>query len=182
MKDETMQAKLMALLAGGDTEKHEKLEETKKQVNARKGKIHEISEDEIQTFREAQGITYFLRAPALFSRKTCKHCGESFLVSRLYVAYCSYTCIRKSLEEDGFEWRKGYDLDTIIKDVYDGNEPIWIRNVNNLQRCLQVLLENSSEDSALLTISENSNQTESQPSPTIESPTEKPGGLELIEL
>lgn len=106
-----------------------------------------ISEDEIQDFREAQGLVYFLQAPALFQSKVCKHCGEPFLVSRLYVAFCSYTCIRKDLESRGFlRWEKGHDLEALANDpeVYEGNEPIWIRNpkLSQVLAILKELLEN----------------------------------------
>ena len=122
MKQETRANKLNELL--GITTK---VEEVKVRST---GKIVEISEEEIQNFRAAQGLIYFLKAPALFQAKACKHCGERYLVSRLYVAYCSYTCIRKSLSEQGLEWRKGHDLEQLAIDpqVYDGNEPLWIRD------------------------------------------------------
>ncbi len=121
MKKETAAAKLNALL--GITEK---VEEVKTKST---GNIVGITEDEIQTFREAQGLIYFLRAPGLFTPKVCGHCGEGFMVSRKYVGYCSYTCIEKSLEELGISWsRKGEIEPDFIKDIYDGNEPLWIRS------------------------------------------------------
>ena len=92
------------------------------------GKIVGITEEEIQEFREMQGLHYFLQAPALFTPKVCKHCGEGFLVSRKYVAFCSYTCIRKELSEQGIEWTKGNDIEALVASVYDGNEPLWIRS------------------------------------------------------
>lgn len=120
-------------------------EETDKQKAARKGNTQGISEDEIQNFREAQGIIYFLQAPSLFQHKVCKHCGSDFLVSRLYVAYCSYTCIKKSLNEQGLDWRKGRDIEALAQDkqVYEGNEPIWIRNLPQLQSALRKLEQDS---------------------------------------
>ena len=113
------------------------------------GKFYGISESDIQEFREAQGFIYFLQAPALFTPKTCPHCGESFLVSRQFVAFCSYTCIRKDLEARGFRWDKGHDIEELVNDpeVYKGNEPIWIRSPH-LRKALEVLknlLENSEE-------------------------------------
>ena len=104
------------------------------------GNFYGVTEDELQTFREAQGIIYFLQAPALFTPKVCKHCGANYLVSRMFVAFCSYTCIRKDLEARGFRWDKGADIETVIMDpqVYDGNEPIWIREPQ-LLRALEVL-------------------------------------------
>lgn len=97
-----------------------------------------ISEDDIQSFRAAQGLIYFLQAPALFTPKKCPHCGESFLVSRQYVSFCSYTCIRKDLEERGIKWSKGEDYEALANDpaVYEGNEPIWIKNLDAIQAVL----------------------------------------------
>lgn len=104
------------------------------------GNFYGVSEDELQKFREAQGLIYFLAAPALFHPKKCKNCGEPFIVSRMFVACCSYTCIRKDLEKRGFKWEKGRDLEAIVMDpqVYDGNEPIWIREPQ-LSKALEVL-------------------------------------------
>jgi hypothetical protein len=141
MKKETAAQKLMALLGQVNDEVKDRLEEVAKHTKAKQGNIKSITEEEIQNFREAQGVLYFLQAPALFQPKVCKHCGEHFLVSRLYVAYCSYTCIRKELNSQGLEWRKGRDLEALINDpqVYNGNEPIWIRNLPNLKKCLEML-------------------------------------------
>lgn len=121
MKVETKQERLNRLL--GISEKVQEL------ATRSTGKIFGITEDEIQEFREVQGLYYFLQAPALFTPKVCKHCGEPFLVSRKYVAFCSYTCIQKSLAEQGIQWRKGQDLEALAQDpqVYQGNEPLWIR-------------------------------------------------------
>jgi len=104
------------------------------------GNFYGVTEAEVQTFREAQGIIYFLQAPALFTPKTCKHCGANYLVSRMFVAFCSYTCIKKDLETRGFRWDKGRDIEQVIMDpqVYDGNEPIWIREPQ-LSKALEVL-------------------------------------------
>lgn len=122
MKNETKANKLNALLGLTAV-----AEEIKTKVT---GKVMGVSEKEIQSFRAAQGLLYFLQAPELFSARICTHCSEPFLVSRKYVAYCSYECIRKSLEDQGIKWRKGYDLESLALDpqVYDGNEPIWIPN------------------------------------------------------
>lgn len=124
----------------------EKVAEVQTRAN---GRFYGVSEDEIQNFRQAQGLVYFLQAPALFHAKKCKHCGEPFLVSRMFVALCSYTCIRKDLEARGFKWTKGEDIEEVVKDpqVYDGNEPIWIRQpqLSQALKVLQSLLENSEE-------------------------------------
>lgn len=129
MKAETAQEKLNRMLGLAP----EKVAEVKAKTT---GKVVEVSEDDIQEFREAQGLLYFLKAPELFTYKVCKHCGDGFLVSRLYVGFCSYTCIRKELEKDGIKWRKGHDIEALVADVYEGNEPIWLR-----QRVLSKLLE-----------------------------------------
>lgn len=94
-----------------------------------------VTEEEIQDFRAAQGLVYFLQAPELFSFRVCKHCGASFFVSRKYVAFCSYTCIRASLNEIGIAWTKGNDIEALVNDpqVYEGNEPIWVRNVDRIR-------------------------------------------------
>lgn len=121
MKKETVEAKLNALF--GLTKKAE-------EVKTRStGKVVGVTEEEIQEFREMQGLIYFLQAPALFEHKICPRCGEHFYVSRKYVSHCSYTCIKIDLQNRGFDWRKGNDLEAIAQDpqVYNGNEPIWIR-------------------------------------------------------
>lgn len=136
MKKETYQDKLNKLLGITDV-----ANEIKAKQERKRGKIQGITEDEIQEFRSMQGIIYFLQAPELFTPKVCPHCGENFLVSRLYVKYCSYTCIRKSLNEQGFEWRKSHDIELLIKETYEGNEPLWIKNLPNLMQILSTLME-----------------------------------------
>lgn len=98
-----------------------------------------ITEDEIQTFRAAQGLRYFLQAPELFTPKVCPHCNEGFLVSRMYVAFCSYTCILKSLEEQGIAWSRKDEYELLTKDVYEGNEPIWIKNLDVIHTMIETL-------------------------------------------
>jgi endogenous inhibitor of DNA gyrase (YacG/DUF329 family) len=138
------------------------------EVNTRSiGRFYGITEDELQEFREAQGLIYFLQAPALFTPKTCPHCGEHFLVSRQFVAFCSYTCIRKDLEAKGFRWDKGHDIEELVNDpeVYKGNEPLWIRS-STLKQALKVLtnlLENGPKD--LPTQSTMPNSPSSPPTP-----------------
>lgn len=125
MKQETAAAKFAALFGI-----EEKVEEVKVRST---GKLIGVSEDEIQKYREAQGLWYFLQAPALFTMKKCKreNCGEIFAVSRKYVAFCSYDCIRLDLKDQGIDWnrRRNYDIEALVMDpdVYEGNEPIWIR-------------------------------------------------------
>jgi hypothetical protein len=138
VRKETIQNKLAELL--GLTEfvvEVDKKGKPKPKTNAPIG----VSEDEIQNFRAAQGLTYFLQAPELFSAKTCPHCGEGFLVSRKYVAFCSYTCIEKDLEAKGIKWSRKGDIDSLIKDVYEGNEPIWIKNLEALQEVISSVVQ-----------------------------------------
>jgi endogenous inhibitor of DNA gyrase (YacG/DUF329 family) len=95
-----------------------------------------ITEAEIQSAREAQAVTYFLQAPDLFSFKTCPHCGETFAVSRVFVAFCSYTCIAKDLENKGIRWSRLDESGNInvdedyVKRVWEGNEPLWIKETS----------------------------------------------------
>ena len=149
MKQTTTVNKLAALLGiAEDTAAQSKhvVEEAKSKAKVKRG-VKQItkhpvdigvSEDEIQSFRAAQGLHYFLQAPELFSLKTCKHCGASFLVSRKYVAFCSYTCIKASLNEVGIAWNKGDDIESLANDpqVYEGNEPIWVRNIDRVKQVL----------------------------------------------
>lgn len=138
MKRETTAAK-MAKLLGLEHKVPEKLKpQTEKKKNY--GFVP-VNEDELQHFRAAQGLYYFFQAPELFTAKICKHCGESFLVSRKFVAFCSYTCIEKDLESIGIKWRKGQDFEALALDpeVYAGNEPIWVRNLDRIQDLLDSL-------------------------------------------
>ena len=111
-------------------------------VAAKNRQFDMVEEAQVQEFRAAQGVIYFLQAPKLFTPKICHHCGASFLVSRNAVGYCSYTCIKNSLAALGIDWDKGRDLEALANDpqVFDGNEPIWIKNLDNLQEALQVLV------------------------------------------
>ena len=120
----------------------EKVEEVRANTS---GSFYGVSEDEIDKFRAAQGLIYFLAAPKLFHPKVCRHCKEPFIVSRQFVACCSYTCIRKDLEERGFKWSKGDDLEALAQyhEVYNGNEPIWVKQpqLSQALEVLKILLE-----------------------------------------
>lgn len=133
MKLETKMQKLNEMLGISD-----KVQEIQ---NRKNGRVVGVTEEEIQEFREVQGIIYFLQAPKLFTFKICKHCKQDFAVSRKYVACCSYTCIRKDLESQGFEWRKGHDIEGLVQDphVWNENEPLWVKG--NTLRILQEGLE-----------------------------------------
>lgn len=137
MKRETYQNKLADLLG-----LHQFKVEAPKSTKS-KGKTESpyvgVTEDAIQQFRQVQGLVYFLQAPELFSHKVCPHCKESFLVSRQFVAFCSYTCIKKDLEAKGIGWSRDKDIEVLVKDVYEGNEPLWIREplVSRLRAVLE---------------------------------------------
>lgn len=111
------------------------------------GRIVGVTEAEIQEFREAQGLVYFLLAPQLFTPRLCANpdCGEPFMVSRKHVSYCSYSCIKISLNKLGLTFSKGNDLEALAQDsqVYNGNEPLWIRQPTLVKAAemLQTLLE-----------------------------------------
>lgn len=126
MKKHTYANKLAAILGIED-----KVDTTIYADKPQKGKVKKLGppEGEVQNFRQAQAITYFLQAPELFSKAKCKHCGEEYLVSRHQVAYCSYTCIEKELEKQGIKWSRAGEYEILAKEVYDGNEPMWIRNI-----------------------------------------------------
>lgn len=142
MKQSTVANKLAALLGIADkVDIPEKFQDPKAKKNGRTGYVA-VNEEDIQEFREAQGVIYFLQAPALFQYKKCENCGDTFLVSRRFVACCSYNCIKHSLEKKGMSWSKGHDLEALAMDpqVYDGNEPIWIRNLDKLENVLSRLV------------------------------------------
>ena len=152
MKQETRLSKLAELL-GIKTEVEVHVEKANN-----RNKFIEVPEETIQDFRAAQGIIYFLQAPELFSMKICKwrECQQPFAVSRQFVAYCSYTCIKDSLAEIGIDWNRGSltDADKIemmINGVYEGQEPIWIREPI-LSRVRSVLNTLPDEASSSMTI------------------------------
>jgi hypothetical protein len=137
VKRETTQEKLLALLG---------LTEVAKEVKERAtGRVMGITEEEIQSYREIQGMIYFLQAPQLFTAKVCPNCDTPFVVSRKQVGFCSYVCIAESLRKMGIEWSKEKDLDALVLDpqFYNGNEPIWIRRSNllRIQEIVGTLLE-----------------------------------------
>lgn len=147
MKKETRLNKLAELL-GIKTEVEVHVEK-----KANRNKFIEVPEDKIQDFRAAQGVLYFLQAPELFTMKVCKwhECQQPFAVSRQFVAYCSYTCIKDSLAEIGIDWNRGNltDADKIemtINTVYEGQEPLWIREpmLSRLRAFLSTLPDDAS--------------------------------------
>lgn len=170
MKKETAEERLNKLL-GIDPEMIARDKARKAALEAkRSGKLQGISEEEIEKFREMQGIVYFLQAPALFHFKVCPHCKAEFFVSRLFVSHCSYTCIRATvLEELGHEWEKGNDLEALANDpqVWNGNEPIWIRNLPRLKAMLERISYEPTES-----LETDSPQTSIESSPTTTSQVE----------
>lgn len=171
MKRETQLDKLNALLGISKKAEEVKIKSTGNTVG--------ITEDKIQKWREIQGVIYFLQAPALFSPKTCTNCGMKFTVSRLFVSCCSYDCITESLRKIGITWEKGSNLESLALDpqVYDGNEPLWVRQPTllRLQEILHELL-NPETDASLTKTSESEligsdTSTKMQKIPSITSPT-----------
>lgn len=176
MKKETAEAKFAALFGLQEQTQELKIKST--------GKLLGVTEDEIQKYREAQGLWYFLQAPALFTMKRCKResCGEIFAVSRKYVAYCSHECIRLSLLDQGIKWSKAGDFEVLAQDpdVWEGNEPIWIRQsvLEKLEE-MASLRDNPITSSALFNaaklnqepILESSTNTEPLPTSSIDSTT-----------
>ncbi len=105
-----------------------------------------VEEARIESYREAQAISYFLQAPKLFTLKTCPHCKQDFYVSRNFVKFCSHTCIKKDFEERGILWEKGNDLEALANDpeVWNGNEPLQFKNIEGLKAALEVLTQSQS--------------------------------------
>lgn len=131
-------AEILGLTGKVDTSHYEEDPKKRKKLQKTKPGIQGITEDEIQKFREAQGVIYFLQAPELFTNNICKHCNEPFLVSRKQVAYCSYTCIEKSLEEIGITWSRKGNYEALAQDpsVFEKNEPIWITKLDQIRKVL----------------------------------------------
>ena len=121
MKKETYANKLAKML-GLETLAPEP--STKKTVGA-KPNYTGIEFSQIEHYREATALSLFLQAPALFSPATCKHCNEPFLVSRHFVAFCSYGCLKADLYELGIEWHPEARIDeAYVRRVWDDNEPL----------------------------------------------------------
>lgn len=104
-------------------------------------KFRPVEESQIQAYREIQGIAYFLQAPKLFTQVTCRECNTPFLVSRKFVLYCGYPCMMESMRKQGLEWSKQGDLEAVAMDpqVWDGNEPLIIKNLDQLKKALEAL-------------------------------------------
>lgn len=152
MKLETAAEKMIkALGLEGKVENTFKATTTAKSTRKRGAVIKRdiaVTDEQVQNFRAAQGFTYFLQAPELFTPRVCKECDSPFLVSRKLVAFCSYDCIRANLNKMGFDWEKGRDLEALAQDpeVYKGNEPIILKNIKHIRHALEVLNERFPND------------------------------------
>lgn len=94
-----------------------------------------IKEEEIARFRARQGLVYFLLAPELFFPRTCRKCEAPFLVSRKQVAYCSYNCLQHDIKDNfGIRWERMDNMELTVKEVWDGNEPLWVNNLDQIQQ------------------------------------------------
>lgn len=179
MKAETAQAKLAKLL--GIEKEHEEFKAKKANLN---GDLRGITESEIQSYREVQGLVYFLMAPELYTARVCQRssCGQPFLVSRKNVAYCSYTCIEKNMEEIwGIKWTYSGDYEDAAVHLYDKNEPLWIRNMDALKKCLDWLTAEDRDQQAsvpkgltFLSLSPSTSSPEKSSSSTASPKTTKP--------
>lgn len=98
-----------------------------------------VEEADIQSYRRAEGLYYFLQAPALFTARVCKNCGDGFLVSRKNVAHCSASCVKKSLAKLGIEWTRYGEFEAMVKDVWNDNEPLIITHPEQIQAVLDRL-------------------------------------------
>lgn len=135
MKQETIANKLAKLLKIED--KVDTTAYSDKPVSKRSKRFAGIPEEEIQTYREGQALILFFQAPELYTPKICKHCGTSFLVSRHQVSYCSYDCVeRECLKITGVKWTRKKDMELMVKEVWEGNEPLIIRNIDRIRKVL----------------------------------------------
>lgn len=129
MKKETAASKLAALLGLNPNDEAVIEATTTKEQKAKKKKdaLRGVTLDELDTFRSANAVLLFLQAPELYTARTCKHCKGDFLVSRKFVGYCSYTCLKKELEAIGIDWDTKKPLDeAYVRRVWEHNEPLVI--------------------------------------------------------
>lgn len=71
--------------------------------------------------REAEAVIAFIDNKDSFRRKTCRHCGEAFMVNRANVALCSDYCRAKELEAVGITWRWDRSPEQRWYYAYDGD-------------------------------------------------------------
>jgi hypothetical protein len=165
MKDETYLKKLNKILGISP----EVAEQAAIQRKIQQGDTVGIPDEEIEKFRELEGVIYFLQAPELFHSRVCAWCDASFFVSRLNVAHCSYSCLEAHIWEDyGVKWRRRENMELMVKEVYGGNEPLWVRNLPRLQKALLKLTE---------ALGTSPKESESSPSVPTSSPTVKSSSL-----
>lgn len=139
MKQETMAAKMAALLGLDEDVQHNFAEKPKNKTLS--PQMRAIQEEEIQQFRALEGIIYFLQAPELFTPKICKWCKEGFIVSRRNVAHCSMTCLKHSIEDlTGSTYSKSEtDMEEIVADVWNGNEPLIVKNLDRIKKIINAM-------------------------------------------
>lgn len=137
MKPETIAKKLLETLGLQDVVDTSHFSD--KPVSKRSKRFAGIPEEEIQIYREGQALIYFFQAPELFTSKICKRaeCQNPFLVSRHQVSYCSYHCIEEEcLRIFGVKWTRKKDMELMVKEVWEGNEPLIIRNLERIRAVL----------------------------------------------
>lgn len=71
--------------------------------------------------REAEAVIEYISNAEKFRSKTCRHCGENFLVNRANVALCSDYCRAKELEAVGITWRWDREPEARWYYAYDGD-------------------------------------------------------------
>lgn len=136
MKKETYANKLVELF--GLQDKVDTTIYSDKPLHKRKKRFAGISEEQIQEYRHPTAFWYFLQAPELFSSRVCKHCEMPFLVSRHQVAFCGYDCVERQIMQDyGVKWTRKGNIELMVKEVFDGNEPLWITNLDEIERLVQ---------------------------------------------
>ena len=137
MKKDTYLKKMAELLGVEVSEDKIETYREEKEVKKKNNKFNAIREEEINSFRARQGLIYFFLAPELFSARVCKECGAPFLVSRHQVAYCSITCLNLwALNNFGFQWNRLNNIELAVKEVWEGNEPLWVNNLDAIQNVI----------------------------------------------
>ncbi len=136
MKKETYANKLAEIL--GLQEVVDTSQFSDKPVSKRSKRFAGLSEDEITKYREGTALYYFFQAPELFQPRVCRHCESPFLVSRHQVVFCSYDCLEREIEKvAGVKWSRHGDMELMVKEVYDGNEPLIIRNLERIDKIIE---------------------------------------------
>ena len=63
-----------------------------------KEELPALANNQLAVSRQLEAVLIFLERPAKFTKKLCKHCGESFGTNYRYVSYCSDNCRAKALQ------------------------------------------------------------------------------------